>query len=248
MNELNNGLLPPDVKVVPYIDRTNLIHTTIHTISRTLFEGLLLVTVVVLLFVGSIRGALLIALTIPLSLLFAFICMHLTNIPANLLSLGAIDFGIIVDGSIVLVETILRRREAHPDAELSEGDARAAALQVARPIFFATLIIITGYLPLFAFQRVERKLFTPMAFTIGYALIGALADRAPADAGYSRTRCIASPGTSMTTGPRPDHDRVKRCCRRWRSGRGWHHPRRHRGRARGRLGRHARPGLPPVSG
>ena len=175
VDKLNRGMLPPDVKVVPYIDRTNLIHTTIHTISRTLFEGLILVTVVVFLFVGSLRGALLIALTIPLSLLFAFVCMHITNVPANLLSLGAIDFGIIVDGSIVLVETILRRREAHPDAELSESDARNAALQVARPIFFATLIIIVGYLPLFAFQRVERKLFTPMAFTIGYALVGALA-------------------------------------------------------------------------
>jgi heavy metal efflux system protein len=175
VDKLNHGMLPSDVRVVPYLDRTNLIRTTIHTISRTLSEGLILVTVVVFLFVGSIRGALLIALTIPLSLLFAFVCMHVTNIPANLLSLGAIDFGIIVDGSIVLVETILRRREAHPDAELSESDARSAALQVARPIFFATLIIITGYLPLFAFQRVERKLFTPMAFTIGYALIGALA-------------------------------------------------------------------------
>ncbi len=172
---LNGGLLPPNVKVVPYIDRTNLIHTTIHTISRTLTEGLLLVTLVTLLYVGSLRGAILIALTIPLSLLFAFICMHLTNVPANLLSLGAIDFGIIVDASIVLVETILRRRESHPDSELTEADARSAAVQVARPIFFATLIIITGYLPLFAFQRVERKLFTPMAFTIGYALIGALA-------------------------------------------------------------------------
>ena len=175
VEKLNHGLLPPDVKVVPYIDRTNLINTTVHTISHTLIEGLLLVTLVTLLFVGSLRGALLIALTIPLSLLFAFICMHFTNIPANLLSLGAIDFGILVDGSIVLVETILRRHEAHPDAELTEGDAQSAAVQVARPIFFATLIIIVSYLPLFAFERVEKKLFTPMAFTVGYALVGALA-------------------------------------------------------------------------
>lgn len=172
--QLNGGLLPPDVKVVPYLDRTQLINTTIHTIRRTLLEGLTLVTIVVLLFVGSVRGALLIALTIPLSLLFAFVCMHLTNIPANLLSLGAIDFGIIVDGSVVMVETILRRHESHPDSELTAVEARTAALQVARPIFFATLIIIVSYLPLFAFQRVERKLFTPMAFTVGYALLGAL--------------------------------------------------------------------------
>src|SRR5579871_1708970 len=121
VQELNDGLLPPDVKVVPYLDRTQLIHTTIHTISRTLLEGLTLVTLVVLLFVGSVRGAVLIALTIPLSLLFAFVCMHFTNIPANLLSLGAIDFGIIVDGSIVLVETILRRREYNPESEHTES-------------------------------------------------------------------------------------------------------------------------------
>jgi cobalt-zinc-cadmium resistance protein CzcA len=172
--KLNGGLLPPDVKVVPYLDRTRLINTTIHTIGRTLLEGLTLVTLVTLLFVGSVRGAVLIALTIPLALMFAFVLMHIFNIPANLLSLGAIDFGIIVDGSIVLVETILRRREANPEVELTENAARTAALQVARPIFFATLIIILSYLPLFAFQRVERKLFTPMAFTVGFALLGAL--------------------------------------------------------------------------
>ncbi len=200
VTRLNHGLLPPDVQVVPYIDRTSLIHTTIHTISRTLLEGLVLVTLVTLLYVGSLRGALLIALTIPLALLFAFICMHLTNVPANLLSLGAIDFGIIVDGSIVLVETILRRRESHPDAELTEGDARGAAVQVARPIFFATLIIIVSYLPLFAFQRVERKLFTPMAFTIGYALLGALA-----------TALLLMPGLAYVVYRRPRrpfHNRV----------------------------------------
>ena len=171
---LNHGLLPSDVKVMAYLDRTQLINTTIHTISRTLLEGLTLVTLVTLLFVGSVRGALLIALTIPLALLFAFVCMHIFDIPANLLSLGAIDFGIIVDGSIVMVETILRRHEANPEGELTESAARAAAQQVARPIFFATLIIIMSYLPLFAFQRVEKKLFTPMAFTVGFALVGAL--------------------------------------------------------------------------
>ena len=213
-------------------------------------EGLILVTVVVLLFVGSVRGALLIALTIPLSLLFAFVCMHLTNIPANLLSLGAIDFGIIVDGSIVMVETILRRREAHPDAELSESDARTAALQVARPIFFATLIIITGYLPLFAFQRVERKLFTPMAFTIGYALIGASGYRAPASCRASRTRSIASPGASTTTAC---SSRITTAYKALLAESGaqaaaGHHPRRHRGRARDRPRRHAGPGFPPLSG
>ncbi len=194
VDELNHGLLPPDVKVVPYLDRTRLINATIHTISRTLLEGLTLVTLVVLLFVGSVRGALLIALTIPLSLLFAFLCMHFTNVPANLLSLGAIDFGIIVDGSIVLVETILRRRESSPDVELTESAARTAALQVARPIFFATLIIILSYLPLFAFQRVERKLFTPMAFTVGFALVGALA-----------TALLLMPGLAYMLYRKPGH-------------------------------------------
>jgi cobalt-zinc-cadmium resistance protein CzcA len=109
---LNRGLLPPDVKVVPYLDRTDLVKTTLHTVSRTLLEGMTLVLLVLMLFLGSIRGALIVAITIPLSLLIAFILMHLTNIPANLLSLGAIDFGIIVDGSIVVMENILRRREA----------------------------------------------------------------------------------------------------------------------------------------
>jgi len=174
VDQLNNGLLPPDVKVVPYLDRSSLIHTTIHTVSRTLIEGMLLVTLVTFLYVGSLRGALLISITIPMALLFAFVCMHATHIPANLLSLGAIDFGILVDGSIVLVETVLRRRESKPESELSETDVRTAAVQVARPIFFATVIIIVSYLPLFAFERVERKLFTPMAFTVGYALLGAL--------------------------------------------------------------------------
>jgi heavy metal efflux system protein len=171
---LNRGLLPPDVKVVPYLDRTDLVKTTLHTVSRTLLEGMTLVVLVLMLFLGSIRGALIVAITIPLSLLIAFILMHLTNIPANLLSLGAIDFGIIVDGSIVVMENILRRREAHPDEPVTLVEARTAATQVARPMFFATIIIITAYIPLFAFQRVEKKLFSPMAYTVGYALGGAI--------------------------------------------------------------------------
>ncbi|HLX08618.1 MAG TPA: CusA/CzcA family heavy metal efflux RND transporter [Thermoanaerobaculia bacterium] len=174
VRELNTKVLPPDVKVVPYLDRTDLVATTLHTVTRTLIEGMLLVVLVLIFFLGNLRGALLVALTIPFALLFAFALMHLTNVPANLLSLGAIDFGIIVDGAIVLMEVILRRRERHADRPLLASDARAAALEVAKPIFFATLIIVTAYLPLFAFERVERKLFTPMAFTIGYALGGAL--------------------------------------------------------------------------
>jgi cobalt-zinc-cadmium resistance protein CzcA len=170
---LNNGLLPADVKVVPYLDRMHLVETTLHTVSHTLIEGMALVVLVLMLFLGSPRSALIVAVTIPLSLLIAFILMHLTDIPANLLSLGAIDFGIIVDGAIVVLENIMRHREEHPTARLTESEARRAALQVARPMFFAMAIIITAYIPLFAFQRVEKKLFSPMAYTVGYALGGA---------------------------------------------------------------------------
>ena len=174
VDALNHGILPPDVKIVPYLDRTELVNTTVSTVSHTLLEGMGLVLIVLLLFLGSARTALLIAITVPLSLLFAFILMATTEIPANLLSLGAIDFGILVDGAIVVLESVLRRREENPGAALSEGDVREAAAQVARPMFFATAIIIIAYLPLFAFQRVERKLFTPMAYTVGYALAGAV--------------------------------------------------------------------------
>lgn len=174
VDALNGGELPPDVKLVPYLDRTELVHTTINTVSRTLLEGMGLVLIILLLFLGSPRSAMLIALTVPLSLLVAFILMAATDIPANLLSLGAIDFGILVDGAIVVMENVLRRREEEPSAPLGEPQVREAALQVARPMFFATAIIITAYIPLFVFQRVERKLFTPMAYTVGYALTGAV--------------------------------------------------------------------------
>lgn len=174
VDELNNGLLPEGVKIHPFLDRTELVNTTLNTVSHTLLEGMMLVIVVLIIFLGNWRGALLVALTIPISLLIAFILMHFTNIPANLLSLGAIDFGILVDGSIVMLETVLKKREDHPEEYLKEKSIAKRATEVAKPIAFATIIIITAYLPLFAFERVERKLFTPMAFTVSYALIGAL--------------------------------------------------------------------------
>ncbi len=173
VDELNHSLLPADVKLVPYLDRTELVHATLSTVSHTLLVGMGLVVIVLMLFLGSWRSAFIVALTIPLSLLIAFIAMATTNIPANLLSLGAIDFGIIVDGAIVVLENILRKREHEPTKTLTVADARIAATQVARPMFFAAVIIITAYLPLFAFQRVEKKLFTPMAYTVGYAIAGA---------------------------------------------------------------------------
>ncbi|KAA2224519.1 efflux RND transporter permease subunit [Chryseobacterium sediminis] len=175
IDELNNETLPPGVKIHPFLDRTDLVKTTLTTVSHTLTEGIVLVIIVLIVFLGSWRGALLVAITIPLSLLFAFILMHFTNIPANLLSLGAIDFGIIVDGAIVMLETILRKREENPEEALEEKSITQKVIEVAKPIFFSTIIIITAYLPLFAFERVEKKLFTPMAFTVGYALLGALA-------------------------------------------------------------------------
>ena len=174
VDELNGGILPKDVKVVPYLDRTTLIDTTLGTVSHTLLEGMGLVLIVLILFLGSPRGALLVAATIPLALLVAFVLMNATHVPANLLSLGAIDFGILVDAAIVVYVSILRKREEHPEGTFPESAAREGASQVGRTMFFATAIIVTAYLPLFAFERVERKLFTPMAWTVGYALVGAI--------------------------------------------------------------------------
>lgn len=175
VDELNNEILPAGVKIYPFMDRTNLVNTTLNTVSHTLAIGVLLVLLVLIIFLGSWRGALLVAITIPIALLIAFLLMYLTKIPANLLSLGAIDFGIIVEGSIVMMETILKKREDHPDMELDESSVLGRISEVARPVFFSSVIIITAYLPLFAFERIEKKLFTPMAFTVGYALIGGLA-------------------------------------------------------------------------
>ena len=157
IDELNNETLPPGVRIHPFLDRTDLVKTTLNTVSHTLTEGIVLVIIVLIVFLGSWRGALLVAITIPLSLLFAFILMHFTNIPANLLSLGAIDFGIIVDGAIVMLETILKKREDDPEEELEEKSITKRVIEVAKPIFFSTIIIITAYLPLFAFERVEKN-------------------------------------------------------------------------------------------
>ena len=175
VDDLNKNILPEGVHIRPYLDRTNLVATTLHTVSHTLLEGMSLVIIVLIVFLGNWRGALIVAITIPLALLVAFILMRFTHIPANLLSLGAIDFGIIVDGAIVMMETILKKRESNPAGELVETTIGERAAAVAKPVLFSTIIIITAYLPLFSFERVEKKLFTPMAFTVGYALIGALA-------------------------------------------------------------------------
>jgi cobalt-zinc-cadmium resistance protein CzcA len=175
VDDLNENILPKGVKIHTFYDRTELVDATLDTISHTLLFGILLVIGILIIFLGSPKGALLATITIPVSLLIAFILMWLTDIPANLLSLGAIDFGIIVDGTIVMMETILKKREDDPDAPLDRASIAKRVSEVAKPIFFATLIIIIAYLPLFAFDRVEQKLFTPMAFTLSFALLGALA-------------------------------------------------------------------------
>jgi cobalt-zinc-cadmium resistance protein CzcA len=172
--ELNAQLAAQGVHIVPYLDRDDLVHQTISKVGHTIGEGIALVFLILIVFLGSPRSALVVAVTIPLALVAVFSLLDLTKVSANLLSLGAIDFGILVDGAIVVTEAILRRREAMPEEELSESEVRAATLQVTRPIFFSSLIIITAYLPLFSFERAEAKLFTPMAYTMGYALFGAL--------------------------------------------------------------------------
>ena len=172
--ELKGTLARMDVRIVPYIDRDDLVRATINKVGRTIAEGIGLVFLILILFLGNPRSALVVAVAIPLALVSVFSFLNLTKVSANLLSLGAIDFGILVDGAIVVTESVLRRREATPAEELSESEVRAAALQVTRPIFFASLIIITTYLPLFSFERAEAKLFTPMAYTMGFALFGAL--------------------------------------------------------------------------
>src|SRR5882724_8954615 len=174
VEELNRQLAKQDVRVAAYIDRDNLVKATVSKVGQTILEGITLVFLILILFLGSPRSAFVVAVSIPLALVSVFSFLNLTKVSANLLSLGAIDFGILVDGSIVVIEAVLRRREATPNEELSESEVKAAALQVTRPIFFASLIIITTYLPLFSFERAEAKLFTPMAYTMGYALLGAL--------------------------------------------------------------------------
>ena len=174
VDELNEEVLPPGVKIHPYLDRTDLVGETLKTVMHTLLIGMLLVVVLLFIYLRDWRGSALVAITIPIALLVAFVLMKITNVPANLLSLGAIDFGILVDGAIVMMETILKERETRPGVPLDEQMVKHRAGLVGRSIFFSTIIIITAYMPLFAFEHVERKLFTPMAYTVGYALFGAL--------------------------------------------------------------------------
>jgi heavy metal efflux system protein len=174
IDELNRETLPKEVNIHVYLDRTQLVDATLHTVSHTLSFGVLLVIAILIIFLGSWRSALVIAITIPLSLLIAFIMMHFTGIQANLLSLGAIDFGIIVEGAIVMLETVLRKREEDTTVILQPDNIVKRCAEMGKPIFFSMLILIMAYLPLFTFERIEKKMFSPMAFTVGYAILGAL--------------------------------------------------------------------------
>jgi len=178
VNQLNNGILPPGVKLERMIDRSDLLGFTLNTVLHNLGAGMILVTGILFLFLFNVRAALIVALTIPFSLLFASIWLDLTKVPVNLLSLGALDFGMVVDGAVVMVENIVRHMSHRQGASASPKSVaatiREAAHEVQRPVFYAIAIIITAYLPIFTLQRIEGRLFRPMAWTVAFALLGAM--------------------------------------------------------------------------
>src|ERR1700758_1124329 len=193
VKELNDHILPDGVKILPMLDRADLLHYTLHTVLHNMGEGMILVTIILFLFLGNVRGAFIVALTIPFALLFASILLDLSKIPANLLSLGALDFGMVVDGAVVMVENIVRHLSRGINVQGTNGGSngeepkrnltipispaamiRDACHEVQRPVFYAILIIITAYLPIFTLQRVEGRLFKPMAWTGDIALLGAM--------------------------------------------------------------------------
>ena len=173
--EINRTMLPPDVRIRPYYDRSDLVRVTTDTVEGNLLRGMILVLIVLIFFLVSVRAAVITALTIPLSLLFAFIFLHLTGEAANLLSIGAIDFGIIIDGTIVMVENIYRELSERHGQQYSLSEVLLhAAKDVDRPIFYSVAVIIAGYLPIYALSGPAGKLFHPMADTMAFALVGAL--------------------------------------------------------------------------
>ncbi|MDD5461430.1 MAG: CusA/CzcA family heavy metal efflux RND transporter [Methylococcales bacterium] len=176
VDELNNRILPQGMKIQPFLDRTELVHNTLHTVYENLFHGFLLVVGVVWLFLRTVRGSLIVAVVIPLSLLVAFTGLYQLGLPANLISMGAIDFGIILDGAVVLVENVIH--QATHQRPNSRRDMvkliAAAAFDVAKPTFFAMLIIIAALIPVFTLERVEGRIFRPLALTYSFALVGGL--------------------------------------------------------------------------
>jgi len=187
VEELNNHILPEGVKVIPMLDRSDLLHFTLHTVLHNLGEGMILVTIILFLFLGNVRGAFIVALTIPFALLFASIFLNLSHIPANLISLGALDFGMVVDGAVVMMENIMRHlshqgKSISPEAGritnenqvTDSNDPRRRSRGAAAGVLRAIGIIITAYMPIFTLQRVEGRLFRPMAWTVAFALLGAI--------------------------------------------------------------------------
>ena len=182
IKELNNDILPHDVKIDPFYDRTTLIDFTTHTVTHNMLEGIALVTIIVFLFMADWRTTVIVSVIIPLSLLFAFMCMYFKGMSANLLSMGAIDFGIIIDGAVVMVEGIFVTLDHRANKLgmvkfnklIKSGSIRHTAVDLGTSIFFSKLIIICALLPIFAFQKVEGKMFSPLAWTLGFALLGSL--------------------------------------------------------------------------
>ncbi|MEI6821818.1 MAG: CusA/CzcA family heavy metal efflux RND transporter [Bacteroidota bacterium] len=177
VDELNNDILPKGIKLKTFYDRTELVNLTIHTVAKTLIEGILIVLLILTLLLGNWKAAVISAIAIPFSLLFAFICMYLIGIPANLLSLGAIDFGIIVDSAVVMVEAIFRKISQTATLDKEDGIKNIiirSARDIQRQIFFTVIIIIVALLPMFTLQRVEGRLFSPMAWTLSFAILGSM--------------------------------------------------------------------------
>ena len=174
VKDLNDQILPKGVTIKSFIDRSDLLHFTTNTVLGNLTMGMILVVIILFLFLGNARGALIVALTIPFSLLFAATCLDLAHIPANLLSLGALDFGMVVEGAVVMVENIIRHLSHTEEDHAPQDKIRDAAHEVQRPVFYSIAIIITAYLPIFTLQAVEGRLFRPMALTVAFALLGAL--------------------------------------------------------------------------
>lgn len=182
IEELNNSILPSDVKIVPFIDRTELVNATVSTVTKNLLEGIIFVSLVVFIFLFNWRTTLIVASVIPLSFLFAIIMLRIQGLPANLISMGAIDFGLLLEGTLVIVETVFvsMEKRAHEmgmerfNLMNKAGLIKRSASSVAGYIVFAQLILIIALIPIFSFQKVEGKMFSPLAYTLGYALLGSL--------------------------------------------------------------------------
>src|SRR6202041_1597234 len=173
--QLNESILPPDIKIHPYYDRSDLVRVTTDTVENNLLRGMVLVLIVLVFFLVSFRAAVIVALTIPVALLFSFIFLHARGVAANLLSIGAIDFGIIIDGTLVMVENIFRELGMREGQQYDLHEVIiSAAKDVDRPIFYSVAVIIAGYIPIYALSGPAGKLFHPMADTMSVALVGAL--------------------------------------------------------------------------